>query len=281
MTLFFVSKRKIRYFLLLAVLSVTMATITSSAKEKISSDKEKEVSLPIIMYHSVLKDTSLSGKYTITPKTLEEDLKYLKENGYTSVLSSEIIAFTFPEKPVMITFDDGYLNNLTNVLPLLEKYDFKAVVSVVGKYAEDNTDHNPNYSYLDPDEIKELIKSGRIEIANHTYNLHSLNGRSGSSIIKGEDKSTYQAMLYEDLKKAQNLFEDKASVTPVIFTYPFGSMCESSRSVVESLGFKISLGCAEKVNVLKKDSSLYCLGRFNRPSGISTQEFMKKACPKN
>ena len=93
------------------------------------------------MYHSILKDASRTGKYVITPSRVEEDLIYLQENGYETVVVADLIAYVtdgtpLPEKPVMITLDDGYLNNLTYMLPLLEQYDMRAVISVIGLYSE-------------------------------------------------------------------------------------------------------------------------------------------------
>lgn len=254
------------------------------ASKSTESEESSEINLPIIMYHSVLKDTSKSGKYVITPTELENDFKYIKDNGYTCVLSEDLTEYIngkqLPEKPIMITFDDGYLNNLTYVLPLLEKYDLKAVISVVGEYTQrfsDEKDHNPNYSHLNFDDIKTLLDSGRIEIGNHTYDLHKLDSRSGCCIKKGENKETYKKLLADDLNKNQNILQQNLNYTPVIFTYPYGSSCVTSKEVIKDLGFKVSLGCAQKVNVLTRDAdSLYMLGRFNRESGIDTQTFMKR-----
>ena len=210
--------------------------------------------------------------------------KVIKEHGYTCVLSEELINYTnggeLAEKPIMITLDDGYLNNLTYVLPLLEKYDLKAVISVVGSYTDrfsEDTDHNPNYSHFNFDDIKALIDSGRVEIGNHSYDLHKLNGRAGCSIKKGEDTENYKKMLEQDLQKAQDILKEKTGYTPVIFTYPYGSSCAASREVVKKLGFKVSLGCGEKVNKITRDPEcLYMIGRFNRESGVSTNKFMER-----
>ena len=99
------------------------------------------VRVPILMYHSVLKNPKMAGMYVVSPDTLEQDLKYIKKKGYTTVFVRELTEYVYqnaplPEKPVVITLDDGYLNNLTYVLPLLEKYDMKATISVVGHCPE-------------------------------------------------------------------------------------------------------------------------------------------------
>lgn len=276
-------KTLIGYFLLCLAVALGIIFAIRIAKAG-NGDSDDKVRVPIIMYHSVLKDTAKSGKYVITPTELESDFIYLKENGYTTILSEDLINYTnggeLPEKCVMITLDDGYLNNMTYVLPLLEKYDFKAIISVVGSYTERfsaEEDHNPNYSHFNFDDINELIACGRVEIGNHSYDLHSLDGRVGCSIKNGEDKKSYKQMLEADLKKTQKLLSDHCDYTPLTFTYPYGSSCESAAEVVEKMGFKVSLGCAQRVNFIARNpKDLYSLGRFNRESGVSTAEFMKR-----
>ncbi len=252
-----------------------------NVKEELST-----IPVPILMYHSVLKDLQRAGKYVISPKILENDLVYLKNNGYRTVFVSDLISYVYkgtplPEKPIVLTFDDGHYNNLLYVLPLLEKYDMKAVISVVGSFTESfsqKDSHNPNYSYLTWDDISQLQQSGRIEIANHTYEMHDCNSRNGCAIKKGEQKYEYQKLLTDDLKKLQQNLQNNSSIpAPKTFTYPFGYICLESQDIIEQCGFLASLSCYETVSRISKDpSSLYCLGRFNRPSGITTENFMKK-----
>ncbi len=251
-----------------------------------SADSKEEITLPILMYHSVLKDPTRSGMYIVTPDLLEKDLQYLKEHQYQTITVSDVVSYVYdgkdlPERPVILTFDDGHYNNLTYLLPLLEKYDMKAVISVVGNYSEQfsqNDAHNPNYSYLTWEDISLLFRSNRIEIANHTYHLHDKTARKGCSIKKGEKQEEYQRLLKNDLQKLQDALQQKSEIPPpATFTYPFGYICNESYSVIKETGFLASLSCFEKVNRISRDpASLYCLGRFNRPAGIPTEQFMKK-----
>ncbi len=247
---------------------------------------EDEIPIPILMYHSVLKDESKAGKYIVTPKTLENDFIYLKENHYSTITVNDLIAYVYegiplPKKPIILTFDDGHYNNMVYLLPLLEKYEMKAVISVVGSYIEEfskKDSHNPNYSYLTWEDVKQLHNSGRIEFANHTYNMHESSDRKGCAIKKGENKEEYQKILKDDLTLLQNELQKNSNIpAPLTFTYPFGFICKESQTVLEDSGILASLSCYEKVSKISKaPSSLYCLGRFNRPNDISTEKFMKK-----
>ena len=271
---------KILLFLTLLVIILTVGISI------VLANSEDYIEVPIIMYHSILKDSSRSNKYTVTPAVLEEDLKYIKDKGYTTVTIADLISYVYndtplPEKPIVLTFDDGHYNNYGYLFPLLEKYDMKAVISIVGSYTDKFTETdeaNLNYSYLRWKDIKELMDTGRIEFQNHTYSLHSNTGkRIGTKKIKGETDEHYKSILKDDILKLQQEFEKNTHYTPQCFTYPFGGISNASLDIIKELGFKASLSCEQGINKLTKNpNSLYLLKRYNRPSYISTYNFFQK-----
>lgn len=247
---------------------------------------EEAVSLPIIMYHSVLKNETQVGDYRISQKAFETDLQYLKEHGYTTVVVEDLIAYIkedkpLPEKPVMLTFDDGFYNNLTDVLPLLIQYNMKGIISPVGKYTEqftENPDPNPRYAYLTWKDIERLQKSGHIEIQNHSYNMHGGNGRSGAQKKSGETKDAYLSAFQNDTIQMQNMLKEKSGVIATAYTYPLGGISKESVDAVKSMGFSASFSCYERLNsITKNPDCLYRLCRYNRSGKYTTEAFMKKA----
>lgn len=245
------------------------------------------VHLPILMYHSVLKDTARSGTYVVTPTQLESDMQYLKQHGYETVVMQDLIDYVdgvgeLPAQPVILTFDDGYYNNLTYVLPLLQKYGMCAVISVVGRYTElfsDTPDPNPNYGHLSFDEIRSLADTGCVEIQNHSYDMHSLTGRQGSSQQKGESDQAYHKVFCEDVSHLQTLLSNRCGLAPTTFTYPFGLIGDGTVNCLQELGFRASLTCFEKQNCIVAGDSdcLFGLGRYNRPAKYTTEAYMQKA----
>ena len=186
-----------------------------------------------------------------------------------------------PEKPIVITFDDGFYNNLGYAVPLLHKYDMKAVISIVGKYTDDysKTDEaNLNYSYLRWKDINELMKDGCIEFQNHTYNLHSTSKRQGAKKLPYESVSSYKSLFTKDLSKLQEEFlKNCDGYQPNTFTYPLGAVSKDSLPLVRELGFKASLSCTSGINYITKDPEcLYLLRRNNRIGNISSEKFFKK-----
>lgn len=234
-----------------------------------------EASVPIIMYHLVTENPRYIGKYGITPAMLEDDLRYLQREGYSTVVMADLIDYVhegvpLPAKPVMLTFDDGNTSDVTYVLPLLEKYDMRAVFSVIGEAADKYTAQRaenprakfPNMTWC---EIKRLHESGRGEIQSHGYNVH---GKNGAGIRRGESDAAYHARLLADLQKLQERCQAELGEVPTTFTYPLGIFSAGTQAVLEELGFVASLSCQEGDNVLKpgERGKLFRLHRVNRPA---------------
>ncbi len=246
----------------------------------VTAEAKETASVPIIMYHSVCNGKQ--NAYVIKPETLENDLVYLKEKGYTAVLTGDVVdwvekGITLPEKPIMLTFDDGHYNFLSAVLPLIEKYDMKAVVSVVGEYTdleEGQEKRSSNYSYLNRDEIRELTSHSRIEVQNHSYGLHS---GAGALPRKNESYEVYKKRLLDDLAKCDALIRDCGG-NPTVFTCPFGKYGGFTKRAVIEAGYKAMLICEEGTNRIEKGDtdSLFRLKRYIRPCGISSKSYFCK-----
>ena len=151
--------------------------------------------VPILMYHSVCDHPTAKSDYILSPAAFAADLDYLKAHGYETVFLRGVLAFaagegSLPAKPVALTFDDGFLNNLTYVLPLLREKGMRGEINIVGEYADKaagETYRSPLYSYLTWEEIRRLQESGRFEIGSHTYPTHALSPRRGCAQQNGED----------------------------------------------------------------------------------------------
>ncbi len=281
--------------ILLLIVGVSISLLVASFNAVVTSvvpqnQEEQGVFVPIIMYHSILKKPDRQGDYVLSPDVFESDMRYLSENGYTTVFVSDLIEYVdndvpLPEKPVVVTFDDGFYNNVTYCLPIIKELDLKVDINVVGnyiqKYSESN-EHNPAYSYLTWKDISELVDSGHVEIGNHSYDLHSMNGRRGSSKIYGESNDEYKKLLNDDVGLLQDLLEQNCGFRPNVYAYPYGMVSEESVPILKELGFRALLTCREKPNYITKNPEcLYSLNRYNRPSGVSTEQFMKKILNEN
>lgn len=246
-----------------------------------------ELKLPVLMYHHILKNEARLGDYVISPAQLESDFKYITEHGYTSISSEELLSYvnggTLPEKCVMITFDDGYESVYEYAFPLLKKYKLKATVSIIGKHTDifsnPNEPNNVNYGHLSWDQLREMQKSGFVEIENHTYDMHENAGKSryGIRIKKGESTESYKAALTKDIGGLTKQIKEEIGVTPITFAYPFGAICKESKPILTELGFKVILTCEEKINIINQGTEEpIILKRFNRAHKYSTYQFFNK-----
>lgn len=267
--------------LLTMLLVVIMSFNVEDISDAVPAAARPSVRLPVLMYHKVLKNRNSLGKYTVLPSELEADLIYMKEHGYTTVTVEDLVAYVYndvslPEKPIMLTFDDGFRSYYTYVLPLLEKYESKAVMSIIGEYVDKSSEDKNLNPYLNWSQVEELQASPYVEIQNHSYAMHKLNNRVGCTILDGESYDEYKKVIVNDVGYLQLLISGKTGYTPSAFTYPFGAMCKECKKILREMGFLASLSSTSGVNILTGDEDdLYELKRINRPSGINHDEFFK------
>ena len=282
----FLLRIKKLYIILLIIPILLVVLYYSNIKSAVTvsspASTSPSVRLPIIMYHQVLKNANSLGKYIISPKEFEEDVKYLKRLGYTTIDVQDLIDYEYnnkelPEKPIMLTFDDGYLSNYTYIVPILEKYKVKAVISIVGEYVDKSSIDSYTNPYLNWTQVKELVENPYVEIQNHTYAMHDIEERKGCKILEGEPYDKYKVEILEDIGYFQLLIQEKTGYTPTAFTYPYGYVCDEVNGILEEIGFVSTFSCKEGVNLLSGNKDeLYELKRFNRPSGINRERFFRK-----
>lgn len=120
------------------------------------------VDVPVIMYHAVSDDCWGIDELFVSPEDMEEQLAYLVDNGYDPIWFEDLAYLDEYEKPVILTFDDGYDDNYTELFPLLQKYQVKATVFVIGNAP--GTSHK-----MTEEQIRELSDSGLVSIQSHSY----------------------------------------------------------------------------------------------------------------
>lgn len=250
--------------------------------------KQKPVTLPVVMYHQINPSPESWGDYTISPETFQGDLEYLSAKGYQTVTVQALIDYCqgrgeLPEKPVLITFDDGYESFTPYALPALERLSMNAVVAVVGKYADTYTeteDHHLSYSYFSWPALAELQRSQAVELAVHTYDMHELGTRRGCKIKPGESSEAYSETLTADLERVERQFLAFTGETPPVFAYPYGFSCKEAKELLRKRGYQVLFTCEERVNALTGDlEELMNLGRFNRPNRADREQFFSAILP--
>lgn len=196
---------------------------------------------------------------------LIQHFKWLKDNGYTVVSLDQINrakqgSYQLPKKSVLLTFDDGYLSFYTQIYPLLKQYQYPAVFALVTDWIESKKpiqygkQVKSAKDFLTWEQVKEMQKSGLVEIASHTNNLHygvtanpqgnqlpAATTRIFSNKTAYESEHAYHKRIKTDLAKSYNQILSKTGIAPKTLVWPYGSHSNLAWDIAQSIGFKNSL----------------------------------------
>ncbi len=160
-------------------------------------------SVPIWMYHEVGDNLWGIESLFVSPSNMREQLQYLQDNGYQTIFFSDLTHLEDYDKPVILTFDDGYIGTYTELFPLLKEFNMKATVFVVTTSL--GTEHDINN-----EQAKEMSDSGFVEIQSHTVNHNEL------AKLGAEEQEN-------ELRQSQLDIAQVTGKIPYVLSYPAGS----------------------------------------------------------
>lgn len=238
----------------------------------------------ILMYHAFTENEAETTSVCTLASEFERQLSALRDAGYTSVGYADLIEFVngkgkLPEKPLLISIDDGYQNNLDLAAPLLEKYGFCANIAVIGvsightTYKDTDIPIMPHFSLED---VRPWIKRGVLTVTTHSYDMHQIAAVDGDDCRRGvlqmpdETEPDYIAALTQDYTHAQEQLAGLPGKVLPVFTYPFGAYSELSERVLQEQGVQVTVTIADGANRLVKGEpeTLRLLRRINVPAGM-------------
>lgn len=196
--------------------------ITPSAK---AFEIPENVNVPVLMYHAVSDDMWGINELFVSPSDMEEQLAYLIENEYDPIWFQDLSHIEDYDKPVILTFDDGYDDNYTELFPLLEKYQVKATIFVIGNAM--GKSHK-----MTQEQVKELSDSGLVTIQSHGYTHHDMD-------VMGEEELEYE------LGESWRVLTRVTGKIPSVLCYPTGKFSSITIEVAEkyyNFGLKMNGG---------------------------------------
>ncbi len=185
----------------------------------------RRIRVPILMYHYVSElpedADDVRTDLTLSPEIFRAHMERLFFGGYTSVslydVNEALLAGTaLPAKPVVLTFDDGYIDHYTNVFPALRQYGFTATFFIITGQVD-----AANPAYLSWDQIREMSDAG-MDMEPHTKSHVDLRERD------------YDFLVYEMLGSVESL-QAYTGRTPHMFSYPIGNYDDATLSVASTL----------------------------------------------
>ena len=233
--------------------------------------------LPVLMYHH-FDDTSKDGT-VVTPGRFREQMTALREAGYEAVTVPQVIAFVregtpLPDKPVLITMDDGYGSNLTVAAPILEETGMRATIFSIGiNEGEEYYAHSgePMWQHRFAfEEAASWVEKGIIDVQSHTFDMHQLesygySGRDGVRRMRGESAEDYRRALLDDAAAFRERRGDRVATELLALAYPFGYYDLEADRIMGEAGYQLTVTIDERINRLRTgdEECLWMLGRFN------------------
>lgn len=243
--------------------------------------------IPIILYHHIAQEPA--NIYTMGAEMFEQHMQALAQAGYTAVSFEDLRAYVeqgteLPEKPIVITFDDGYESNLLLAGPVLREYGMEATVFTIGvsdgKATYKDTDHpiTPHFSLGQALEYSDVFRIG-----SHGYDIHQVEGLDPDPIREGilmrpeETEEEYIRFLREDCAAVERLFLDAYGTGVSAFAYPHGLYSELSEIILNEEGFDITLTTQKRINTIIKGipQSLRQMGRFDIAGDVTAEQLLE------
>ncbi len=216
--------------------------------------------VPILMYHYVEIVQNKQDKIRVSldtpPGVLASQIKTLQDGGYTFMTASQLADVLdgkakLPEKPILLTFDDGHRDFYTDVLPILKQYHVKATNYVISGFLG-GTD------FMTAAQVKEVARSGLVEIGAHTVHHLALKGR-------------FPQVLQYEVRDSKNTLERLIHQPVVSFAYPYGSFDLQAIQAVKDAGFRTAVSTIPGIEVNQQNR--YFLYRI-RPGYRTGQELL-------
>ncbi|OSI11728.1 poly-beta-1,6-N-acetyl-D-glucosamine N-deacetylase PgaB [Neisseria canis] len=199
---------------------------------------------------------------TITVNKLINHFNWLKNNGYTPVSWQQIKDARagkgkLPDKPVLLTFDDGYLSFYKTIFPVLKAYNYPAMYALVTSWMETPANGYiaygkkklPRKAFITWEQVREMQKSGLIEIASHTHDLHRSNfgnpfGSEFAAALPGkyengryETPEEYRKRIAQDLRLSADIIEKHTGKRPNALVWPYGQYNQEATEIARKEGF--------------------------------------------
>ena len=215
-------------WLLLAPLAVAQQTPTPTPVNRVESFWDgtyRRIRVPILMYHYVSQlpedADEVRTDLTLSPEIFRAHMESLLFEGYTPVSLYEVdeallVGAPLPPKPVVLTFDDGYIDHYANVFPVLREYNFTATFFIITGLVDAATP-----GYLSWGQIREMSDAG-MDMEPHSKNHLDLRERDNDFLI------------YEMLGSIESL-QAYTGKAPHMFSYPIGNYDAATLSVAGSL----------------------------------------------
>ncbi len=207
--------------------SQTRAATPTRAPTALATVAPRVLVAPVLMYHYVSVPPPDADKYrldlSVSPDNFRAQMDYLAATGYHPVRLTELADYLefgapLPDRPIVLTFDDGYTDNYANAFPVLKDHKFVATFFVIVDAVEEN-----RWGYMNWSQLDEMSKEG-MEIGSHTLDHPDLQGKS-------------RAYQTKEIADSRQLITTRLGVPVVSFSYPAGKYDATTQAILHESGY--------------------------------------------
>jgi peptidoglycan/xylan/chitin deacetylase (PgdA/CDA1 family) len=237
-------------------------TPSPKVEAQIPAQSGKSTSIPILYYHYIAENPNPADtardSLSLSPNKFEEQMKYLSENGYSTISLDTLYSIMMgetprPAKPVVLTFDDGYIDFYINAYPIMRRYNIHSVAFIP-------TGLMGGGYYMSWEQIKEMQSSGLVNFQPHSINHPYLPTLSTESM-------TYQ------VEESKRVLEQNLGIKTNFFAYPYGASNSQTWQAVKNAGFVGAVGTWP--GILQSEGVIFNLPRLRVPGGATLDQFKK------
>ena len=223
--------------------------------------RNEGVPVPVLMYHSVVDDPGMDP-WAVSRDEFAMQMRQLRDAGYTSILPADLVRArrgfaSLPPKPVVITFDDGFRNNLQLAEPILRENGMRAICYLILGHIADTPEERTtyrDYENLVWPEIRDAAKRGTF-----AFGIHSISHLA---------RDPGAARQVRDVPRTRGLFREKAGFGSRDYSYPFGSCPDALREAVERAGYATSVVCEHRMFHFSRKADFLRIPRVSVHGGI-------------
>jgi len=252
---------------------------------------EYTANIPILMYHHI--DWDITSDMVVSPDTFAAHMRALYEQGFNAIPLSRLVDFVdrgvpLPERPVVITFDDGYLSVYQYAFPVLARYGQHATVFVIGEAVGTDTYKDTGHPTIPKFCFRQARNmAGVVSIQSHSYDMHQWQpleeGRARENILRwpGECEAEYIEILRADHRSVSEVIYEGVGETVFSIAFPHGVYDVLSQVVLVDMGVRVTLGTHHGNNTIIKGlpQSLLSLNRFTINNYVTIHELIQLITP--
>jgi peptidoglycan/xylan/chitin deacetylase (PgdA/CDA1 family) len=223
-------------------------------KSDIMDVRDQNVIVPILLYHSITNERIEDSRYSVSIENFNQQMQQLNYWGYSTISIEELVehitkGHTLPPRPVVISFDDGYLNVFSNAFPIMEKYGFTGTVYVVANRLNAE-------GFLQEEELKTLLDHGW-EVGSH--------GMTHTELTQNH------VLVRQEILQSRLDLDNALGIKVTSFAYPFGLVDWYVSNKVFDYGYRAAVGVGHIV--VHSFGTVYNLSRREVQGDVDLEAF--------